>query len=243
MAGLRYAGSGWVLLVAMLLVPQSLLATTIISVTGPPGLSFGAGINSSLSASWSASQAYTDVSIAVLVDAFIVGDTPMATAYLTTRIGPGTTVADEIAQGQFTVPLELPICSSSSCGALVTVFSGLSLPSGTYFLTLGPPATGRSSVGWFPTGEPTLLTDTGVTAGHNFIVREEAMAYPPATAFNTFTLIRSTGSGEIIITYPLIFTVTGTEATPIPEPATYVLCATGWVGLLGYAWCNRKGQR
>lgn len=101
----------------------------IISVTAPPALSDGGPV---LSTSWSQAKPYTGVSISILVDSFIVGQTPTANAYLTTRISPGTTNADEIAHTQFTVPTDLPVCSPSSCGAMVTLFSGLGLGPGLF---------------------------------------------------------------------------------------------------------------
>jgi hypothetical protein len=98
--------------------------TIIISVTAPPALSTGiGGISRVVPTSWSQSKPYTRVSISALVDSLHVGQTPTANAYLTTRIGAGTTAADEIAHTQFTVPAELPVCSPSSCGAMVTLFS------------------------------------------------------------------------------------------------------------------------
>jgi hypothetical protein len=185
--------------------PQRTLAqgpsdTIILSVTAPPGLSTGIYDTAVVSTSWSQANAYTGVSIAVLVDALQVGLSPTAHAYLTTRIGPGTTPMDEIAHAQFTVPLELPICSPSSCGATVTIFSGLSLGPGTYFVTMGPEATSIGTVGWFPAQNPTVLLDAGVSAGDSFLAWNEAVApYPPASAFEVFG-------------YPMNITVTETAA-------------------------------
>src|ERR1700730_642612 len=120
MQDLRRAAGLWMTL-AILIYPISLKADPIIiSVTAPPGLSTLIDGSSIVSTSWSQSKAYTGVSIATLVDSAIVGQTPAADAYLTTRIGAGTTTADEIAHTRFTVPAVLPVCSSSSCGAIVT---------------------------------------------------------------------------------------------------------------------------
>jgi hypothetical protein len=172
--------------------PQRTLAqgpsdTIILSVTGPPFFSEGIYDSKVLSTSWSQANPYTGVSIAVVVDALQVGQTPTAHAYLTTRIGPGTTPMDEIAHTQFTVPLELPICSPSSCGAMVTIFSGLSLGPGTYFVTMGPEATSSATVGWFPALNPTVLLDAGVSDVNYFLVwYEEVSPYPPASAFEVF---------------------------------------------------------
>jgi hypothetical protein len=144
-------------------VTESLEADSIIiSVTAPPSLSTLITSSSVVSTSWSQSTPYTGVSIAVLVDSAIVGQTPTADAYLTTRIGPGTTAMDEIAHTRFTVPAELPVCSQTSCGAMVTLFSGLSLGPGEYFVTLSPSAISSGTVGWFPSFNPTVVEDTGL---------------------------------------------------------------------------------
>src|SRR4051794_18353401 len=68
-------------------------------------------------ASWSQTNRYTNVTIATHLSSFGV---PQQTgrAYLTRRLGPGTTVADEIASLSFTFPLQ---------ASDVTLFSGVTL--------------------------------------------------------------------------------------------------------------------
>src|SRR5262245_57720969 len=178
----------YVALATMLIWQVSLSAKSpnadpiIISVTAPPALSTLIDASSAVATSWSQSKPYTDVSIAVLVDSAIVGQTPTADAFLTTRIGPGTTTSDEIAHTRFTVPIEGPICSPSSCGAMVTLFSGLSIGPGNYFLTLSPNAMSTGNVGWFPALNPTVIVDAGVIQGASFVAAPVA-PYPPANAF------------------------------------------------------------
>src|SRR5437016_13876167 len=148
MQDLGRAAGLWMTPAPILIYPISLKADPIIiSVTAPPGLSTLINDSSIVSTSWSQSKAYTGVSIAALVDSAIVGQTPAADAYLTTRIGAGTTTADEIAHARFTVPAQLPVCSAASCGAFVTLFTGLSLGPGTYFVTMGPDALSTGTVG------------------------------------------------------------------------------------------------
>ena len=203
MKNLERASGFWVVLATILLsYPVSLKAespkanTTIISVTAPPALSTLIDSSSVVATSWSQSKSYAGVSIAALVDSAIVGQTPTANAYLTTRIGPGTTTADEIAHTQFTVPAELPVCSPSSCGAMVTLFSGLSLGPGNYFVTMSPNATSIGEVGWFPALNPTVIVDTGVSEGASFTA-SAVDSYPPASAFTIINVamnISVTGS-------------------------------------------------
>lgn len=199
MENLGRASGLWVALATMLICPSSLRAdpVSIISVTAPPVLSTLITSHRFLSTSWSESKPYTGVSIAVLVNSAL-GGTPTANAYLTTRIGPGTTAMDEIAHTRFTVPVELPICSPSSCGAFVTLFSGLSLGPGNYFVTVSPDAMSSGVVGWFPALNPTVLVDTGVSEGASFIATAVA-SYPPASSFGVYP-------------FAMNFTVTGTAA-------------------------------
>jgi hypothetical protein len=180
-----------------------------------------------VSASWSESQAYTGVTIDVLVDSSL-GGTPAADAYLTTRIGPGTTAADEIAHTQFTVPEELPVCSpSGNCGAMVTLFSGLSLGPGNYFLTLGSTATSGSVVGWFPALNPVVIEDTGVTQGPSYLAGV-VDPFAPASPFGVYP-------------FAMNFTVTGTPV-PVPEPAETALVGLCVLFLLLIRY-NRKMRR
>jgi len=218
------ASASWVAIATILLCPLSLVADTIISVTAPPSLSSLIESSFVVSTSWSQSDAYTNATIAVLVNSALVGEMPTAEAYLTTSIGPGTTTADEIAQTQFTVPGELPVCSPFACGALVTLFSGLSLSPRTYFLTLGPHATSNGTVGWFPALNPTVIEDTGVAEGASFFSLA-ADTYAPASAFEIYS-------------EALNYTVTGTSA--IPEPRMAPLIGLAALFLCGQRWRNTR---
>jgi len=212
--------SGLFVALATIVLAQSPLKADpiIISVTAPPALSTLIDSSSIVSTSWSESKSYADVSIAALVDSAIVGQTPTADAYLTTQIGPGTTAANEIARTRFTVPAVLPVCSPSSCGAMVTLFSGLSLGPGSYFVTMGPDPLSIGTVGWFPALNPTVVLDTGVSEGNSFLASAVA-SYPPASDFGVYP-------------FAMNFTVTGTAAAPIPEPATATLIAFGALFLI-----------
>src|SRR5262245_25585220 len=91
MENLGRRAAGFLVALTILIYPISLMADTIISVTAPPGLSTDISDTNVVSTSWSETRAYTDVTITALVDSLHVGQSPSATAYLTTRIGPGTT--------------------------------------------------------------------------------------------------------------------------------------------------------
>jgi hypothetical protein len=177
-------------------------------VTAPPALSTLIDSSSVVATSWSQSKSYVGVSIAALVDSAIVGQTPTANAYLTTRIGPGTTTADEIAHTQFTVPTGGTVCSPASCGAMVTLFTGLSLGPGNYFVTMSPNAASIGEVGWFPALNPTVIVDTGVSEGTSFIASAVA-SYPPASAFQVYAIEISPPFPPTVVDVAMNISVTG----------------------------------
>jgi hypothetical protein len=229
-----------VALATILFLAIPLNASVIISVTAPPALSTGIENSVVVSTSWSESNAYTDVTITALVDSFLVGQLPnSATAYLTTQIGPGTTVMDEVAHAAFTVPLQLPVCSpAGSCGANVTLFSALRLGPGDYFLTMGPPIAGDSVAAWFPAINPTVIEDTGVTLGPCVVAFNVAIApYPPASAFGPVGSCGATDNTPLVMN----FTVTGTAENAVPEPAPVALIGCGALFLL-IRQANRKSE-
>src|SRR6185436_34801 len=95
----------------------------IVSVDGPTTVGSTVDSTDAWYASWTQTNTYTDVSIA----AKLRFGPNNGTAYLTTAIGPGTTVADELATLSFTAP------------ATSTLFHLFTLPvlgPGTYYLTL-----------------------------------------------------------------------------------------------------------
>src|SRR6478672_5768253 len=73
-------------------------ATPIASIFGPPnpfGSVPGVGIGAGRATQWQSDLAFEDVTITADLTGFI-GAQGTATAFLTTKIGPGTTPADEI---------------------------------------------------------------------------------------------------------------------------------------------------
>src|SRR5688572_20619444 len=84
--------------------------TTIISVTGPSGVSgfAGTGIFPTqwVAVSFTVGQPYVDVTIS----ADLIGNFG-GTAYLMTRVGPGATIADEVSSGPFISALRAGVWS------------------------------------------------------------------------------------------------------------------------------------
>jgi hypothetical protein len=96
---------------------------------------------------WSQTVGLKDVSI----DTWIVG-TGTFNAYLTNEIGQGTTIANQIASSMFAVN-----GAPGPQGNLSTIFTGLMLRPGTYYLTIAQssPDTGDLA-GWPATANPVV---------------------------------------------------------------------------------------
>jgi hypothetical protein len=194
--------------------------TIVVSVPGPVTAGFYPIFSSQAAASsWSSTLTYTDVSIAAMLSSSPRGSS--GTAYLTTRIGPGTTTANEIAREDFLFPTQT---------GLVNLFSNLTLPSNTYYLVLGNSA--PTGGGWLDAYTcnasftmcvpPTVIEGAGVTRNEDFLAPSgEIAAYTPASGFRQGGGIR----GDPFLDY---------SVTSIPEPSssTLVFVGVGGVALL-----------
>jgi len=168
-------------------------------------------------ASWKQTTGYEGVSISFLGNG--VSSTATGKAYLTTRIGSGTTVADQIASTTFT--------PSAGPPSPITLFSGLTLPADTYYLTVF--ADPGSQIAWAATNSPTTILGPGVSLnfsaadGENLLALGSFAPYLPATepgfGFQDNLLL---------------------DVTSVPEPSTpsmLVVC-----GLAAVFW-RRRGRR
>jgi hypothetical protein len=193
-----------------LLFAHGALAGTIVSVDGPDtsNVSVDNPIDQILAVGWTSSSDYSDVSIAAEVGNY--SDFSTITAFLTTAVGPGETDADQIATYTF---------SPGAGPELDTLFSGLDLSAGTYYLVLA----GQFSQ-WWGAGSAdaaTLTADTGVTFLGDSYTNSTLNANLPASAF------MPTDSG-------LLFQVTdgASDMSSTPEPASGLLLTAGFALLL-----------
>ena len=203
-------------------------AGTIVSVLGNPegpGSLDSSSTGQIAEVSWSQATAMSNVSIqAALFGAFGPNDVEHVQAYLTNAIGPGTTAANVFAFNSVVVNNEPwgqfpPVWT--------TLFSGLNLSAGTYYLVLGSTdftawyfAVDTSSTG----GQPiTITTAPGVTYNGTLAVWNTACCGTIDSAFLPASSgWRSDGDQNV-------FQVTGDT---VPEPGTFALLLTGLLAIL-----------
>jgi len=119
---------------------------------------------------WTQADTYDGVNIcAKLNSEGVAGQT--GRAYLTTRIGPGTSVANEIASTNFTFPLQ---------STNLVLFEGLHLPAGSYYLSIiGDSSSGSCWESDNKTGN--VITGAGVSSLGGFGVAGGMNSYFPAS--------------------------------------------------------------
>jgi hypothetical protein len=203
------------ILAGVLAQPAS--ASTILSVQPYNGGTFTLGaqfLSQALLVSWTSVDIYSDVSITVDVEQ---GDPPLSgVAYLTTRIGPGTTPADEVATAPFIPP---------AVNGPLTIFTGLDLDPGTYYLILYGPAPGLGA--WAHNINATIVTGIGVTRNPDLLANEIKtggsivnLSYPPASTFGLYDGFQQN----------MILEITGEF---VPEPGTLGFALVGLAVLAG----------
>jgi hypothetical protein len=168
--------------------------------------------------SWSQTIEYGDVSIEPYLSSSSDSDVEYS-AFLTTSLGPGTTLADEVASQNFVMPADSP-------AAYVTLFAGLDLTPGNYYLVLAGDLSG-AALAWEaaapnPLPPPPIIPTSvihlapGVSLGTDGVSTSPSIAeYVPASDF----------SGQP--PDPLLFQIT----SDTPEPSTWMLVAIGFLGL------------
>jgi hypothetical protein len=202
-------------LLAVVAACPAAFGTTIISQL------FSASSTGSLSElsaiSWTQTGSYSSVDILANISDSAGSGTATATAYLLTQIGAGTSAANEVV-----APVTASITGNPGLNAMTTIFSGLTLGPGTYFLVLDPNST---DFHWDLTIPPVVVTDSGVTAGPSEATATVA-GFPPASAFG----------GE---SFSFIYEVTGTTGVgaSTPEPSTAVMLIVGVAAIA--AWRKR----
>ncbi|HUI56483.1 MAG TPA: hypothetical protein VLY04_16020 [Bryobacteraceae bacterium] len=192
-------------------------ADTIVSVAGTNA--FG---ESNLNyVSWTQTSGFSNVSIAA--DLFVTTGTVAATAYLTTQVGAGTTVAQQVATTNFSI--------SNTTAALTTLFTGLTLNAGTYYLVINPTGPNLANFEWQALNNPpVVVTAGGVTLNTEGAYFGVVPAYPPSANFG--------GKGN-----QFAFSVTGTAGVSVPALSAGAMVFTGVLLLLSGLLLVRKYAR
>jgi hypothetical protein len=120
--------------------------------------------------SWTQPTPHDDVTITADLTAFgQSGET--GRAFLSTVLGPSATLADEVANTPFTFPTAVDD---------LTLFTGLDLPAGTYYLSLVGDSPSFGS-GWVYSDTPDVVTNFGATIGESYGFASPGLTYLPSS--------------------------------------------------------------
>lgn len=203
----------------------ALQAANIFTVTGPAPFSIVGEIVDVIS--FEQTSTYANVTITMpFTDRTLSGPISgvQGTAYLTNQIGPGTTVANQIAG-------PVSISGLGNTFSTRTLFTGLTLTPGIYYVVLL--RTTSKSLAVEGSSTPTVTPGAGVSDRGDGIAFTAA-SYAPASTFTPSPLLQ-TPTNDFI-------TVTGDPAptpTPTPIPSTLILLLTGLAGV-GLFTARRK---
>jgi hypothetical protein len=183
-------------------------ASTIVDVSGASNEAYTIVQYQWLATSWTQSGSFTDVSISAPVSIYDrTTDPPLSIeAYLVQDLG-SSAISDTLVASQ-----------SIALGTTVedvTLFSGLDLGAGTYYLVLAQPTlTIPAKDGlWYFSTSPVITTGAGVTLGAEYSTTGDQEAdfnrvYPPGSPFPVDT-----------VDSQLLFSVTGSPVSAVPEPS------------------------
>jgi hypothetical protein len=211
-------------------------AATVVSVSGPNDINTAVTtLGNSLAVGFSLGSSYTNGSVAASLIAFGGGGTWNLDAYLTTRVGPGTTAADVVAHRAETITIPGSSYSTPYNITPFTVFSGLNLNAGSYYLILAG-TYGTANVSWVETRAS--VTTTALDAGASVLATALMAAGDPFLPASGFIDI----SGDIGNSF--WYDVTGDRVlTGTPEPTSMALCVVPLLSLAGRRLLRRASNQ
>jgi hypothetical protein len=198
-----------------------LWADPIITTNGTPNTGSGIDPSQFMVLQFTLGSNYNNVAISAALASFASGDS--GTAFLTNQIGPGTTVANQLATTNFNFALVSDLTTLVD----VPLFSGLTLNAGTYDVVLTGPSPINDLISRNQSATYTTAAGASVATGFANTGNIDT-TYSPAS---TFTLEGDTG-------LPLFFTVTGNQPNTVPEPSYAVLLLAG-LGAMLLRWRRR----
>ncbi|MBL8218206.1 MAG: PEP-CTERM sorting domain-containing protein [Bryobacterales bacterium] len=181
------------------------------------------GLSNNMGVAFSLANDTNNVSISVGLVSFHGGGDWNLEAYLTTQIGPGTTAASHEVTSLAQI-ITLPHSDTFPPFTIspFTVFSGLNLSAGNYYLTLS--GTFNTANAWW-VSSPDANASTTTAAGSTVIDPAYMLGIPEPYLPSSFV-------GDID-GYKLWFTVTGDPVdNNVPEPTTTALTLIGGLVLL-----------
>ena len=206
----------------ILLLPLgNAIADVVASQSGTDDNSWALTSDQALAASWASTQSFSNVTVEVTLDGLRT-DESTVDAFLTDNIGSSATPADVLASNSF-------VYSAGIQDETFTVFSGLTLNPGTYYLVLYNPGTAGV---WWGSVSPTQVTAPGVTIAADEFAGTVNAANPYESTFEVADP-----------TLGLHYSVTGDPVSPVPEPSSMLALAGIFVGAGVFKLrraCNRQ---
>ena len=199
----RSLALGVAFIAALPAAPVTIIARTN-SGDALPG-NFG---GSAVYVSWTQTGTFSNVTIQANLSSS--SGTATGNAYLTTQVGAGATVAQQVAT------TSISTSNPASSGVSTPLFSGLTLGPGTYYLVVS-----GVNLGFGTSASSVTVVGTGVTANPDAAVFSAAAPFPPASTFFNkgqgvlFSAISNAGASTSL-----------PPATGVPALSPFALLAT-----------------
>jgi hypothetical protein len=173
-------------------------------------------------ASWTQTVATTNTSIGAIVGDY--SSTGSGTAWLTNKVGTGTTAANVIDTATFTIPVITDSqINNLNTAPMTGLFSGISLDPGTYYLVLG---SANGNAWWGGLTDPNnIKSDALITTAPGFTEELIGSSYLPGSF---------PPSADWLVGLSIQHFAFSVEGTAVPLPPTVWLLGSSLLGLAGW---------